>query len=334
MEQDTATQPQAETGYSEEAAAQEILERWQGRQKADAEPAEQESDAAEPTETEAEQGEEPQAEGEEEAAPADAEVEYEVEFAGQTHKLPKGTPEEVARSVQELGQNLHRDYTKKTQEVAEIRKAADAERETAREMLRMTHEHADLMADLRTVQRQIDLISQADLSALSETDPMEAQRKMVQLIQLQQAQQRIGAQLQTTVGEMTQKRTAAMADSLAKAQAELQREIKDWGPQKQQALRQYAANIGFSDAELSQITDARIVKLLHKAQQYDALQSSKPALTKKVASLPPKTLKQTAAGTVQTASKTRADEAMKRLKSTGSMEDAAAALLARARIRK
>jgi len=329
MTENAATNPATEVAsYSEEDAAQDLLSRWNGRQEAQAEASEQEDQASEGEQPEPEQAEEAQApETEEEPA---AETEWEVEFGGQVRKLPKGITEEVAKTVQEFGQSLHSDYTRKTQEVAQQRQKAEADATAAAEMLKLTHEHADLIADFRMVQRQIESLSQQDLAAMSETDPLKAQQQMVRLMQLQQAQQRIGAQLQSTVADMTGKQTQAAKERLAEAETALKRDITDWGPDKSKALTQYAKSQGFSDSELSQVSDARVVLLLHKAQQFDALKSSAAATVKRV-SQPAKTLKPSAGGTTQSIHKSQADDAMKRLSRTGKVADAAAALLARSK---
>ena len=327
MDINQATQAQPETGFSEDAAAQAILARMIGTQDAQPEQAEEEPpEAVETTEPEAEQAEEAQAEATEEEV--EAETEWEIEFAGQTHKLPPGTPEDVARKVQELGKNLHSDYTRKTQEVAEARKQIEQERATAQELLKLTHDHADLVADFRVVQRQIEQLSGEDLMALSETDPLSAQQKMARLMQLQQAQTRIGAQLQQTVSEMQAKQTASTKEALEKAQSELQKEIRDWGPDTAKALRDYGKSLGFNETELSQVTDPRVVKLLWKAKQFDSLQSAKPAVTKRLAEAP-KTIKSSSVLSAKSHDKARVNEARQRLQKTGRVDDAAAAILAR-----
>lgn len=327
MAENTATPVTPETGYSEDGAAQAILARMiRTPEKEQPEQTEEEApEAVEATEPEAEQGDEPQADATEEEA--EAETEWEIEFAGQTHKLPPGTPEEVARKVQELGKNLHSDYTRKTQEIAETRKAIEAERATAQELLKLTHEHADLVADFRVVQRQIDQLSGEDLMSLSESDPLAAQQKMARLMQLQQAQQRIGAQLQQTVSETQAKQTASAKETIEKAQAELQREIKDWGPDTAKAIREFGKSQGFSDTELATVTDPRVVKLLWKAQQFESLQKSKPAVTKRVSEAP-KTIKSNSVVSEKGHNKARSRDAMERAQKTGRVDDAAAAILA------
>lgn len=328
---EAATQPEAETAFSEEDAATELLDRWNGRQDADTEESEpEEEESAEPkSDAEPDTDTEQPDEGQAKEAEGEEDTEWVVEFGGQERKLPKGVPESVAREIQEYGKNLQADYTRKTQEIAQQRQKAEADATAAAEMLKLTHEHADLIADFRMVQRQIESISQADLAALSETDPLKAQQKMVQLMQLQQAQQRIGAQLQQTVSDMQGKQTEAAKAKLAEAEATLQKEMGGkWGQETKTALTQYAKSLGFSDAELSQVADPRVVLLLHKAQQFDAFKASTAATVKRV-SQPAKTLKPSAAGTAKSIQKASVDDAMKRLARTGSRQDAEAVLLAR-----
>ena len=330
MDDDQATNPATEVAYSEEDAAQDLLSRWNGRQDAQAEESEQEDQASEGEQPEPEQADEEAQAPESEAAP-EAETEWEVEFGGQVRKLPKGITEEVARQVQEFGQSLHADYTRKTQEISEVRKQVDADRQAQQELLKLTHDHADLVADWRFTQRQIDQISQQDLAALTETDPMAALKQQAMLVQLQQAQQRIGAQLQQSIAEMTAKQQASAKEALERATAELAKD-KDlkWSTDKAAALTAYGKSLGFSDTELAQVSDPRVIRLLHKAQQYDALQTSKPAVTKRVSEVS-KTIKASSAASPHAQKRTQVDDAMKRLSRSGSIADAAAALLAKSR---
>ena len=326
MNDDQATHAEHETGFSEDDAAQELLARWTGTQDAQPDDAEPEAlDADSNDEPEAEQADEAQAEATEEAE--QSETEWEVEFGGQTRKL-KGVSEEIAREVQEFGKNLHADYTRKTQELAEVRKAVETERAQAQELLKLSHEHADLVADWRMVQRQMDQLSQTDWDALSESDPLTAQKQMARLMQLQQAQGRIGAQLQSSMQDMTAKQQEAARAKLSEAEAQVRKAIPNWSQETAKALRDYGQSLGFNESELSQVTDPRVVMLLHKAAQFDTLQKSKPAVTKRVSEVS-KTLKPNAAATPQSMKRAQVDDAMKRLAKTGSRQDAEAALLAR-----
>lgn len=329
---EAATQPEAETAYSEQDAATELLNRWKGRQDADTKEGEEDGrSAVEPEPAPEPEAEPEQPDGQAQEAESAEETEWVVEFGGQERKLPKGIPESVARDIQEFGQSLTRDYTRKTQEIAEIRKQIDAERQAAQELTRLTHEHADLVADWRVVQRQIEGMSQTDWDALSESDPLTAQKQMARLMQLQNAQQRIGAQLQQSIASMTAKQQASAKEALERANAELAKD-KDlkWGKETAAALTAYGKSLGFSDTELAQVADPRVVRLLHKAQQYDALVASRPAVTKRV-SESAKAVKPNASGSAQSIQRTQADEAMKRLERSGTVDSAAQALLARMR---
>ena len=61
-----------------------------------------------------------------------------------------------------------------------------------------------------------------------------------------------------------------------------------------QKLNATGRNFGFSDEELGGITDPRLVKVLHAAMQFEAMQAKKPAVLDKVKNAPQKPAKQTA----------------------------------------
>jgi hypothetical protein len=104
-------------------------------------------------------------------------------------------------------------------------------------------------------------------------------------------------------------------------------EITD--PVKGKALRErwkgYLVNEGFSEKEIFQVADARMVRVFDKAMRFDDLQKAKPEQTKKLKSLP-RVLKP---GKGEKApAKSTLDVAKAKLKRTGRPEDAAAAIMA------
>jgi hypothetical protein len=57
-----------------------------------------------------------------------------------------------------------------------------------------------------------------------------------------------------------------LAKQIEESNAVLARDIKDWSPETAGKLRDFAVEkLGFTPQELGQVTDARIVKLLHQA---------------------------------------------------------------------
>jgi len=91
---------------------------------------------------------------------------------------------------------------------------------------------------------------------------------------------------------------------------------------------EYARNIGFSEEEVAQATDARAVELLYKAMQWDNLQRKKPTAKKRTREAPkmakagqPRTKKQVASRSRQ--------NAMSRLNKERSVDAAVSYLMGR-----
>ena len=85
-------------------------------------------------------------------------------------------------------------------------------------------------------------------------------------------------------------------------------------------------NYGFSAEEMAGMVDHRMFKVLSDAMKYRNLQQSKPKLAKKVATAPRK-LKAGAKPNKSSVQKAARQKQLDRLNKTGSLEDAAAAIL-------
>ena len=82
-------------------------------------------------------------------------------------------------------------------------------------------------------------------------------------------------------------------------------------------IRSFGKSVGFSDQELSQVYDHRHVMILQKAMEYDKLQKANPGVNKKLKSAP-----KMASKTKKVANTDVYTKQKKRLKSSGSIEDA------------
>jgi hypothetical protein len=287
----------------------------------------------EPTEPQG-QPEAPQEEIQEQEYEASGEYETEeAEQGEESYEEPQQTPkyrvkvdnEELEVDVDELikGYSRTSDYTKKTQALAEQRKAIEAEKSKVEEAARLRDQYAQR---LQVIEQMLTQSPQEDLAALKETDPIGYAVKMaeqverekqlsavrqerMQLAQRQQAEQQ--QRLQSHLSQEAERLRAAIPDMADEVKGEVVRkEIKD-----------FARSIGFSEQELSQVYDHRAVLTLYKAMQYDKLQKSKPATAKRVAEAP-KTLRP---GTTQQSNPDQ--DAVKKLKGqlkkTGKQRDAA-----------
>jgi len=207
-----------------------------------------------------------------------------------TYKVKVGK-EEVEVPLEELlkGYSRTSDYTRKTQEVAEARKAVEAERQKIEEAARLRDTYAQRLTVIEQMLSQGE--NAEDLASLKENDPIgyavkvaEQTEREKQLAAVRAEQQRIAQQQQVEHSERLQ--AHLQAESL-----KLQEAIPDMSdPAKSQAvktdIRNYAKKIGFTDQELAQVYDSRAVTALYKAMQYDKLMSGKTEATKKVSQAP------------------------------------------------
>ena len=288
-----------------------------------------EAEANEVVEEEVSEGEEEvvandmeaQDEGEEEA-------EYEEEDLEEAqYYTVKAAGEEKQVTLDELmqGYQLGADYTKKTQEVAEQRKAVEAERRAVEEAKQVRDTYAQRLQAIEQFLTSGE-DSPEDLAAMKENDPIgyavkvaELTEKKEQLAQVRAEQQRLAqqqqAEQQQTMAQMVQQE----ATKLSQVLPEFSDPTK--GEQIRNEIRNYGKSVGFSDAELSQVYDSRHVLMLHKAMQYDKLQKSKPNVKKKVAEAP----KMVKSGTkVKEGNRDVRKKQMNKLKQTGRVADAAA----------
>ena len=259
----------------------------------------------------------------------DEEVEYdEEELEEEPQRFTvKAAGEEKEVTLDELmqGYQLGADYTKKTQEVAEQRKAVEAELKAVEEAKQVRDTYAQrLQAIEQFLTSGQD--SPEDLAEMKENDPIgyavkvaELTEKKEQLAQVRAEQQRLAQQQQAEQQQYMAKHVQQEAQKLSQVLPEFSDPAK--GEQLRSEIRNYGKSIGFTDQELSQVYDSRHVLTLHKAMMYDKLQKSKPNVTKKVSKAP----KMVKSGTkVKEGSRDVRKQQMNKLKQTGKARDAAA----------
>jgi hypothetical protein len=234
-----------------------------------------------------------------------------VEFDGKTWELPPGTPPELAQGVKKMADDLKADYTRKTQNIAELKRQADETVQGAQRQAQFAQVASVKLVELRETLRQIEQVEAIDFNALADQDPQQAirlQAAHTRLIQQRDAKQRevIEAHQQAEALTAQQRQRA-----LEVASTELKKALPNFTPQMAQAIRESTKSYGYSDAELEQITDHRLVLVLKDAMAWRELQAKKPQAMKKVAEAP-KVMKPQAP-----APKRQNQSAAERLKNTG-----------------
>lgn len=259
--------------------------------------------------------------------------ESEAEYAEeQTEEQPKPRykakvdGEEIEVEIDELINGYQRtaDYTKKSQALAEQRKAIEAERVHLEQVKQERQAYAQKLQALNQFLGQQN--QGENLEALKEVDPIgyavkvaERSEREKQLAIVRAEQHRIAQQQQAEQQQSLQKHIASEAEKLNASIPEL---ASPKGDEIRKQIREYAKSQGWSDQELGSVYDHRAVLTLYKAMKFEQLQKSKPEIQKKVQQAP-KMLK---SGTSTPSTQSQQDKkVMQKLRQTGKVRDAAAA---------
>lgn len=230
---------------------------------------------------------------------------------------------EVPLSELKNGYQRQSDYTKKTMEVAEQRKAAEQQAAQA------AQERNAYSQNLQKMQVQLEVAlgeqQKIDWQALIDSDPHEylkqqhlAQQRQAQLNQNYSEQQRIAA-----INQAEQRQS--FESHLKHQQEELLAKLPVWKDEakakaEKAALRDYLLEQGYDAQTVSNVADAKAVLLARKAMLYDQMVGKANAAAKKVQSIPK--VERPGAGATPVMDKRSA--AFQRLGKTGRVEDAAA----------
>ena len=286
---------------------------------------EQEQESEETPEAEAEPGsEEPVSMAEIPLDKLEA-IELEVKVKGEDGRdvIEKPTIKELRE-----GYMRQKDYSRKTAEVArqreevpeKIRQGVESERTSYLQQLQQLQSVV-----IETVAPELKNV---DWNTLATSDPFEYVRLQNRSNQVQQVLQGIQAKQQ----EITKKQEAEMSQARAKVAQQsrqvLEEKIPGWSDDLYQTLMKAAvSDYGYKPDEVASWLDPKAFQVLHDAAEYRKLKATKPIVDKRVVNVP----KVVKSGTVSTTSKPQArqSEAIKNLRSSGRIEDAAAVIRSR-----
>lgn len=216
------------------------------------------------------------------------------------------------------------DYTKKTTELAEQRKAAEAETSKAR--AERDQYSQGLQRAAAMLEGQLQEQQNIDWPKLLESDPVEylkqqhlAQTRQAQLQQTYQQQQQIQAQAQA-------EHQAALKTHVESQRSELIAKIPEWKDEAAMKagateLREYLKTQGLTEQEIYSVTDHRAIVQSYKAMKYDQMMAKASTAAKKIAATPQR-VQRPAGGESQTMDKRTAT--YQRFSKSGSVEDAGA----------
>jgi hypothetical protein len=209
-----------------------------------------------------------------EAAPVDDDIEEEVDgvkLRGKKDALEKWKGERLMQA----------DYTRKTQEAAEIRKQAESERATYQQATAVHQQLGAEIGELRLIDARLEQLRSLNSPQLVDQDPVQALRLHTEMTQLQARRGQVwnsatqkDQQLRAFNESENSKRTSA-------AEAVVMREIKDWGPEKYRALQEFAEAKGVDKEGLRQMLvnvpkSAAILQDAMKWRQLEQQRAKKP----------------------------------------------------------
>ena len=196
-----------------------------------------------------------------------------VEFEGEKYRLPRKLKDALMRQA---------DYTRKTQEAAEIRRAAEAreaslqdEREQLQQAREFQSRHMKELGQLAAIDQQLERYQRLDWSALIDSDPIQAQKVNLEYQQLRdqrnQTEQRIRQADEQALAEQWQRAAKLNEENRRK----LTEYIPDWSDTKAREVRDFAIRQGLPARQVDSVVDARQIAILHKAYLYDQLASKR-----------------------------------------------------------
>jgi hypothetical protein len=242
-----------------------------------------------------------------------------------THFTVKVDGKEVEVTLDELqkGYSRTQDYTRKTQQIAEIRKQVEVETEAVRaERAQYAQMLGALQAQLQGTETQIDW------DRLYHEDPIEWVRQKEVMRERQEKFQAIQFEQQRMAQLSQQEQQQQLASHLHEQHTKLLEIIPEWkdpvkAKAEKQLLVEFGQKTGFTPEELKAIVDHRAVVALRKAALYDQMMTKRKAITP-VTNNGPRPAKPGAAGRVSQT--TEAVRAKQRLAKTGRVDDAASAI--------
>lgn len=219
----------------------------------------------EPEEAEVEiEEEEPEIEAEADSEEIEAEDEEPEDEESQPQKYHRvkldGEEFEITTEEALAGYQRQQDYTKKTQQIAEQKKAVQAEQEQAQqERLRYQQQLEQVLQQQQASQPQ-----EPDWDQLYEADPLEWMKQKENF----RSQKERNLELQQQHYQMRQQQQSEneqqMRTHLSEQHQQLIDAIPEWQDQtvmqaEKAQIREYAKSIGYSDSEISQVHDQRAV---------------------------------------------------------------------------
>lgn len=297
----------------------------QPKEEVKAEPAVEGEDAPE-TEAPAEEADAAASEGEEAETgkPAVAEIPLDQLEAIELETKVQGVVEK--HTIKELreGYMRQKDYSQKTAEVARqreevgetVRKAVESQRTQMQQELQQIQ---DIL--IETISPEL---KDVNWNHLATNEPAEYVRLRNRADQIAKTLNTVKAKHAELTQQQQNEQRQAMQRVAQESRSRLEAEIPGWNDNLYQELMKVGIEVGYKQDEVANWLDPRAFKVLHEVYEYRKLKAGKPPTSSKVVT-PPRVVKPGATA-ANSQGQQRHSEAMKKLQSSGNVQDAAAVI--------
>tara|TARA_R100001594_G_scaffold150565_1_gene212393 strand:- start:1959 stop:2876 length:918 start_codon:yes stop_codon:yes gene_type:complete len=247
---------QPEDGFVEEET-EETEEKVAPEKTEEAETEEEVEDDAEQ-----EEGDETEEDSDEEQTEAVSDTET-VEFEGKEYNVPQELKDALLRN---------KDYTIKTQEVAEQRKELEADRDRFQEALQLQTAHTQTYTELGVIDQQLAQFNEIDWEQWRQTDPNATQQAQIQLNQLREQRTQTVDKLNSLQTETQQKHQAEIARVVEQNRAKVEKSVPNWNQDTEKAVFDYGIKRGLTENQLANTNyDPVLIGILNDARLFDEL---------------------------------------------------------------
>lgn len=183
-----------------------------------------------------------------------------VEYEGKTHKVPAALKDALLRQA---------DYTRKTTEVAEQRKAIEAVQKDVEVVRNLSVGTQEAMSQAKALDLQIKALESMSIDGMPESTVLHFQR---QLLTLQAEKNTVSDDIKQLIAAdrqriETERQQASEENAKARREAiaAAAKEIPNFDDKRRTYLESLAVELGLDETEVKQITNKAAYKIMHLA---------------------------------------------------------------------
>jgi hypothetical protein len=173
----------------------------------------------------------------------------EIDHNGEKYKIPKALKDAFL---------MQRDYTQKTQEVAEAKKQMEAQQAQFQQQVQFQQAHLQDFAQLTALEQQMAQYQNVNWQALIDQDPVEAMKLDRQYRSLTDAHQFTMNKLQQAQQHQALEAQQMTAKQIEQGRAALASELKDWSPEVGKEVAAYIKSyerLGITEKDIADINN-------------------------------------------------------------------------------